>query len=224
MDVTEALRRRRMCRDFDPAASVPRDTLSDLLDLALRAPSAGFSQGTSFVVLDTTDDRDAFWRTATALSGRSEGGARPNAWLRGVGAAPVLIAVCADPSRYTQRYARPDKTHPDSDPAAWPTPFWDVDAGMAVMSLLVGAEAAGLGALFFGVPAQAHSAVGDLLDITEPIRLIGMVALGAPRPPDDSPRGGPRTRSNDRPRREPFEARVRFGVAPSAVPPPVFEP
>lgn len=191
-----------------------------MLGLALRAPTAGFSQGVRFVVLDTEEDRAAFWSVAASLSGRSEGGARPDKWLRGVSAAPVLVAVLADPARYAERYARADKTHPDSDTSAWPTPFWYVDAGMAAMSLLAAAEDAGLGALFFGVPKGAHDAVRELLGVQpESVRLVGMIALGHRRQPDpdDTPgatsRGTPGGARSGRSQREPFETRVRFGTA-----------
>ena len=226
MELTEALGRRRMCRDFDGAKPVPRTDVRRLLGLALRAPTAGFSQGVGFVVLDTESDRAAFWGAAASLSGRSEGGARPDRWLRGVSAAPVLVAVLADPARYAERYARPDKTHPDSDTSAWPTPFWHVDAGMAAMSLLLAAEDAGLGALFFGVPQGAHDAVRELLGVqpSDAAHLVGMVALGHRRQhaaendsrdtPGDAPNGGRTdTARSGRPRRLPFEARVRFGTS-----------
>lgn len=222
MELTEALRRRRMCRDFDPAASVSREWVIGALRLAARAPSAGFSQGTSFVVIDTSEMRDAFWSTATPLSGRSGGGARPDAWLRGVSRAPVLIAVLADPSRYEQRYALADKTHEDSDPASWPTPFWDVDAGMAVMSLLLLAENAGLGALFFGVPARAHAPVRRLLGVGDSERLIGMVAVGSPgerAPGEPAVVSTPGARAG-RPERRSFGRRVRFAGSPPEGPEP----
>jgi nitroreductase len=57
MDVEQAIRRRRMTRAFDPAP-VPRQLLADLLDLARHAPSAGYTQGVSLLVLD---DPARFW-------------------------------------------------------------------------------------------------------------------------------------------------------------------
>ena len=52
-----------------------------------------------------------------------------------------------------RRYAEPDKaaTGLGRSAAAWPVPYWTVDAAFAVMTLLLAAEDAGLGALFFGV-------------------------------------------------------------------------
>ena len=74
--------------------------------------------------------------------------------MRGVSAAPVLIVCCANPQAYLDRYAEPDKGWTDRDPARWPVPYWDVDTGMAALLVLLSAVDQGLGALFFGVPAE----------------------------------------------------------------------
>ena len=67
--------------------------------------------------------------------------------------APVILLPFADPKAYVDRYAEPDKaaTGLGAGTDAWPAPYWTVDASMAVMTLLLAAEDAGLGALFFGV-------------------------------------------------------------------------
>ena len=61
MELREAVRRRRMVRRFDPDVPVPREVVRDLVALAVRAPSAGFSQGWDFVALLDAPDRAAFW-------------------------------------------------------------------------------------------------------------------------------------------------------------------
>ena len=52
MEFEEAVRRRRMVRTYDPDRRVSRERSMRLLELAIRAPSAGFSQGWQFLVLD----------------------------------------------------------------------------------------------------------------------------------------------------------------------------
>ena len=171
MELRDAVRRRRMVRRFDPDRPVDAAVVRDLVSLAVRAPSAGFSQGWDFVVLLDPADRDRFW-AASAGEGPAD------AWLRGVSAAPALVVCCSDPGAYLDRYARPDKGWTDRDPARWPVPYWDTDVAMAAMLLLLGAQDAGLGALFFGVPAERHEAVHAALDLPEGRRLVGVVALG----------------------------------------------
>lgn len=182
MDVTTAVRTRRMCRRFDPARAVPDAVVDELLDLATRAPSAGHTQGWEFVVLSTPPQREVFWDAASGPR------ARPDPWLRGVRAAPVLVLVLSDPGAYLDRYAEPDKGWTDRSLERWPVPFWDTDAAMAAMIILLAAQERGLGALFFGVPADAVPGVRSSLGIPPDLRTVGVVALGHPDPDTPTPR------------------------------------
>nr|WP_277352092.1 nitroreductase family protein [Knoellia sp. DB2414S] len=168
------MRRRRMVRRFDAGRAVSPEALDRVLYAALRAPSAGFSQGWDFVVLTSAAERKAFWSATRDPDSDRE----PDAWLRGVSAAPVLVLCLSDPDAYLDRYALPDKGWTDRDPARWPVPYWDVDTGMAAENMLLAAVDAGLGALFFGVPPEAHGRVKEAHGIPANRRLVGVVALG----------------------------------------------
>lgn len=180
MEFGEAVRRRRMVRAYDPERAVPRAVLDRLLDLAVRAPSAGFSQGRDFVVLTAPADRDRFW-AATA-----DGGA-PDSWLTGMRSAPALLVCLSDPDRYLDRYAEPDKGWADRDPARWPVPYWDTDVAMAAMLLLLGLVDEGLAGCFFGVPPERHDAVREAFGIPADRRLVGVVSAGYAAPDRRSP-------------------------------------
>lgn len=191
-----------MVRRFDPDRPVPAEVVVDLVGLAVRAPSAGFSQGWDFLALLEEGDRTAFW-TATD-DGRPE-----DAWRRGVAAAPALVLCLSHPDAYLDRYALPDKGWTDRDPGRWPVPYWDTDTAMAAMVLLLGAEDAGLGALFFGVPGEHHEAVREALGIPGDRRIVGVVALG-----HEAERVGGSARTR---RRRPLDDVLhvgRFGVSP----------
>jgi len=84
MEFGEVLRRRRMIRSYDMTRPVPPAAIDAVLAAALRAPSAGFTQGISFLVLSSDAERETFWR----LTGDSD-----TAWLRGMRTAPVLVLV-----------------------------------------------------------------------------------------------------------------------------------
>ena len=172
MELSQVVRRRRMVRRFDPDRPVPREVLERILYAAQRAPSAGFSQGWDFVVLEGPAQTEAFWAATR------EGDRAPDAWLRGVSAAPVLVLCLSDPNAYLDRYAEPDKGWTDRDPARWPVPYWDVDTGMAAMLMLLTAVDQGVGALFFGVPPERHERVREAHGIPADRRLVGVVALG----------------------------------------------
>jgi nitroreductase len=95
----------------------------------------------------------------------------------------VLVLVVVDPQAYVQRYAADDKAstglgHASAD---WPVPYWFVDGGAAVMGMLLAAEAAGLGALFFG-QFDHESAVAAEFGVPDGCRSVGTVALGWPAP------------------------------------------
>ena len=173
-----------MVRRFDPDRPVPEAVVRDLVALAVRAPSAGFSQGWDFLVLSDPADRATFWAA-------TDDGSPPDAWQRGVSAAPALVLCLSDPGAYLDRYAEPDKGWADRSTEHWPVPYWDTDVAMAAMVLLLGAQDAGLGALFFGVPVQRHDAVRAALEIPASRRLVGVVALGSEA---ERVGGSPRTR------------------------------
>jgi nitroreductase len=176
-----------MVRRFDPSVPVPHDVVRDLVALAVRAPSAGFSQGWDFVALLDAGDRAAFWDA-------TDHGRPADAWLRGVSAAPALVLCLSDADAYLDRYAEPDKGWTDRSPERWPIPYWDTDTAMAAMVLLLAAEDAGLGALFFGVPGDRHDAVREAHGIPAGRRLVGVVALGKPAAGASRVSGSPRTR------------------------------
>jgi len=65
MELGEAVRRRRMVRSYQPDREVPPELITQALDLATRAPSAGFTQGWDFIVLRTPQQRELFWASTT---------------------------------------------------------------------------------------------------------------------------------------------------------------
>jgi nitroreductase len=179
MELSDAVRQRRMIRTYDPERPVSRAVVDDLLSLAVRAPSAGHTQGWRFLVLDDITSRSSFWAAT------SDGA--PDSWRARLQTAPVLIVVFADPDAYLDRYAEPDKGWVDRDEARWPVPYWDVDAGMAAMILLLGAVDAGLGACFFGVPGERWDALRAAFGVPHVWRPVGVVSLGYPAPDRRSP-------------------------------------
>ena len=152
MEFREVVRRRRMVRRFDPDRPVDREAVVRALQTAIHAPSAGFTQGWDFVVLDTPEQRRRFW---AATADREQ-----DSWMRGVSAAPVLI-VCCSPEAYLDRYAEPDKGWTDRDLRRWPIPYWDVDTGMAALSCCSrpSTRASGPSSSAFRRPRTARSGV-----------------------------------------------------------------
>ena len=180
MELQRAIRTRRMIRSYDPDRPVPRETLEMLLNLAIRAPSAGYTQGWRFLVLDDITSREKFW-SATARDDE------PDAWLRRMHTAPALIVCFSDKDAYLDRYAESDKGWTDRDEARWPVPYWHVDAGMAALLILLGAHDVGLGACFFGVPPESWAAFFETFAVPPGLAPVGVVSLGYPAPDRKSP-------------------------------------
>ena len=182
MELGEAIRRRRMVRAYDAARGVPDDVVDLLLQHAIRAPSAGFSQGWDFLVLRSDADRDRFWESTL-----EDPDAEPDSWLRGMMTAPLLVVCLSDKDRYLDRYAEPDKGWTDRDEARWPVPYWDVDTGMAGLMMLLTAVDAGLGSCFFGIPPAVHDEFRAAFDVPANRTPVGVVSVGYPAPDRRSP-------------------------------------
>lgn len=175
MEFAEAIRRRRMVRSFSGASPAP-DVLDTVLASAVRAPTAGNTQGWDAVVLEGPDQTDGFWDATTTAEWRE----RSPRWP-GLRRAPVVVAVFSDPAAYLARYGEPDKVRSGlgSTHGAWPVPYWDTDAAMAVMVLLLAAVDAGLGACFLG-NFRGEIALKEVLGVPVGLRYFGAVLIGEP--------------------------------------------
>jgi nitroreductase len=173
MEFQEVVRRRRMVRNYAPEPVDPA-LVERVLENALHAPSAGFTQGWAFLLLDTPEDVDRFWEATTPADSSGE----PDSWLRGMRTAPVVVVPLSNKSAYLGRYAEPDKGWTDRDEARWPVPYWHMDAAMASLLMLLTAVDAGLGACFFGIPGSRTSSFREAFGVPEEYTPVGAVTVG----------------------------------------------
>ena len=188
MELSEVIARRHMTRAFTDS---PLDdgVVDDLLSLALRAPSAGNTQGREFVVLEGAEQTDRFWQATTDGAWRSR-----SRRYAGLSRAPVIVLVFADPPPTWPATAEPDKQRPDGEEVEWIVPFWFVDAAFATMHLLLGAADRGIGAAFLG-NFRGEDTLRAWLGVPDRLRWLGAVLLGERAEPD------PPSSSSSRPRR-----------------------
>jgi len=194
MDFQQVVDRRRMFRRYDTTRPVPREVVERIVRNALRAPSAGFSQGSGFLVLDTPSDVARFRRAVTPDRGAEN-------WFAAEVDAPLLIVPLSNKDTYLDRYAMPDKGFTDRSDAWWSAPYWDIDAGFSSLLVLLTAVDEGLGACFFGMPIDRIGAFRDAFGVPPEFTPIGAVSVGYPDEP-------PRDLSA---RRRPVEELVRHG-------------
>jgi nitroreductase len=178
MELQHVLRRRRMVRNFDDRPLDP-DVVERILANGLRAPSAGFSQGWAFLVLEGRPETERFW------SSTFEPDERDGFRWQGLFRAPLLIVALSNKRAYLDRYAEPDKGWTDRDEARWPVPYWDIDTGFAALLMLLTAVDAGLGTLFFGIFDTAR--FRRTFGVPPEYLPIGALAVGHPLPDEPSP-------------------------------------
>jgi len=173
LEFADVVRGRRMSRAFS-SQPVDSELISQIVDLASRAPSAGKTQGWHALII-TSSDTAKFWDDTLAVEKRES-----FRWKQLLDA-PVIALVFADPLAYVERYSEDDKAHTGlgASTEAWPTPYWTVDASFAAMTMLLAAEDAGLGALFFAV-FSGEQQLRARLHVPEAMQLIGAIALGWP--------------------------------------------
>ena len=195
MEFRELLPRRRMVRHYGPER-VRLTQIQRIVSTVRRAPSAGYSQGQRLLVV--TEDRG---RAEVARILGDAGWTRPEdrePWLE---SAPVLVLVCTRENDYHERYRKPDKLQ-DGDEIDWPVPYWFVDAGAALMLLLLAAIDEGLAAGVSGVPREAAAELRASFGIPEDVDVVALVTIGAPAP---DPGWSAITSRRTQPRRAPDE-------------------
>lgn len=168
MEFSETVRRRRMVRNYLPDR-IPDEVLDRVLQAARRAPSAGFTQGQSFVVVTDPERRAAIAGLAHEDDYLAAGF---DPWLS---RAPVHVIVCTSEAAYRKRYSEPDKSSA-GETHDWPVPYWHVDAGASLMLLLLAAVNEGLAAGFAG--SHSLGGIKELLAIPPEVDPIGLVTLG----------------------------------------------
>jgi len=152
------------------------EVVERILRSALRAPSAGFSQGWAFLALTDPADRARFWPFVPTRVEQT-----PT-----MQDAPLVVVPLAHKDAYLQRYAEPDKGWEDRAESRWPAPYWSIDTGMAALLMLLTAVDEGLGACFFGIMPEHLQPFRDEFGVPPAYAPIGGITVGY-RAPDLPP-------------------------------------
>ncbi len=120
-------------------------------------------------------------------------------WPPFMSTAPAHVVVCASEARYHERYNKPDKlAESGGTEIHWPVPYWYVDAGAAMMLILLAAIDEGLAAAFTGHPDQ-EPRLREILGLPEDVVPIGVAFVGKPAPDPKSDTASSRFREQRRP-------------------------
>jgi nitroreductase len=186
VEFSEVVRRRRMVRHYTDEPLDPQ-VIERVLANALRAPSAGFSQGWAFLVLTEAADRARFWPFVPTRVEQT-----PT-----MQDAPLVVVPLAHKATYLERYAEPDKGWEDRAEARWPAPYWFIDTGMAALMMLLTAVDEGLGACFFGIMPEQLDPFRAEFGVPADYAPIGGITVGHRAP--DQPKQGPAVEQRRRP-------------------------
>ena len=178
MELKDAILKRRMVRNFDDKSVAP-EIIERIVDLTRHAPSAGFTQGQSFIVVTEPELRQAIADTCQEEEYVKSG------FAPFVSKAPVLLIPCTSELAYHRRYQETDKTNEDGSEIVWPIPYWFMDIGCAVMIALLAALDEGLVTAFAG--SKDLDTLRSLLKIPAEVTPVGVIAVGYRAPDVPSP-------------------------------------
>jgi nitroreductase len=200
--IEDVLRARRSVRRFKPDA-VPRQLLARVLEVATTAPSASNKQPWRFFVVETRATIDAMAAAVRAALARLEAAvpeesraafaAYGDYFTRFEGAPAVVVPAYRGHAVLSHLV---EERAADLDRALVAAMERDsalVGTSLALMSLLLAAHEAGLGASVMTGPLVAAPALRALLGVPETFGLVALVPVGfpdeAPSPTDRKPIG-----------------------------------
>jgi len=169
MELKETILKRRMVRNFADK-SIDPETIERIVQLTRHAPSAGFTQGQSFVVVTKPELKKAIADTCQEEE-YVRGGFAPF-----ISKAPVLLIPCTSEMTYHRRYQQPDKVDKDGNEIEWPVPYWFMDIGCAVMIALLAAIDEGLVTAFAG--SKDLNTLRAILNMPNEVTPVGVIAVG----------------------------------------------
>lgn len=163
MDFEEVIKSRRTIRKFTDE-DVPDETVREIIETGMLAPSAGNTQSWEFIIV-----RDK--ATKHSLSQEALGQMH-------VFDAPVVIVVAANIKLAEKRYGSRGRDV-----------YCFLSAGAATMNMLLTAVSLGLGAAWVG--SFKERPVQEILKLPDYIRPVGIIPLGHPAEiPEKPPRRG----------------------------------
>jgi FMN reductase [NAD(P)H] len=178
MEFAEVVMKRRAVRRFEDGG-VDREVVERIARLSQRTPSAGFSQGQRLVVVMDRERR----REVARICGEDAYEPLFGPWISECAA---QFIPCVSEAIYHRRYQESDKTD-DGTEIEWPVPYWWVDIGATMQTVMLAAVDEGLGCGFVGTDADGYIALRAALGIPDEFAPIGVMPVGRPLPDVRSP-------------------------------------
>ena len=153
MDVFECIITRASVRSYEKK-DVPNELIGQMLEAAVRAPSAGNIQPWEFIVVKDIEIKKEL--ASAALKQRH------------VEEAPVVIVVCAGHEKSADKYGERGKSL-----------YCIQDTAAAIENMVLTAHSLGLGTCWVG--AFEEDEVRSILNIPQKLRPVALITVGFPR-------------------------------------------
>ena len=154
MDFDEVVKRRKMIREYNSdRQQIPDKIVTNLIENAHRAPSAGHTQVQEFIIVKDSSTKKKLRKAAVNQEYVEQ--------------APLLIVVCSNTSRSAGRYGSRGREF-----------YSIIDGAFASMLILLSAVNEGIGACFVG--AFEDTKVSQILELPKDVRPIGIICIGYP--------------------------------------------
>ena len=162
MEFFEALSTRRSIRRYQERP-IEEEKLRAVLDAVRASPSWANQQCPRLVVVKDAETKRGISELSYLESFFATKGYKSNPAMKALAQAPVVLVLCADPTQ---------------SGAIRGQDYYLADTGIAAQSLMLAANAQGLGTVFVGIFQEEP--LRDLLGIPETIRVVGLFPLGYP--------------------------------------------
>lgn len=162
MDAMDAINTWNSTRKFQDKP-VEKEKLHAILEAVRRAPSWANMQCWKLIVVEDDGMKRNLSDLAFVEAFFAPLGYKSNPAQKGIVQAPLVIVLCADPSRSGK---------------LWDQSYYMTDAGIASQNLMLAAHSLGLGTVFVGVFEEEK--IKALLEIPEEIRIVGLFPIGYP--------------------------------------------
>lgn len=160
MDFQEVIKSRRTIRKFTDE-DVPDETIRQIIEAGILAPSAGNIQSWEFIIVR---DKTTKYNLSQEALGQMH-----------VLESPVVIVVAANTKTAEKRYGSIGRDV-----------YCFLSAGAAIQNMLLTAVSLGLGAAWVG--SFKERAVQEILKLPAEIRPVGIITLGRPAETPDMPK------------------------------------
>lgn len=160
MEFFEVAGTRRSIRRYSDRP-VEQEKLDAVLEAVRQSPSWSNKQCPRFIIVRDAESRASLSALSSVEAIIAPMGYRANPARKALAEAPIVVVACADPAHSGQLHGQD---------------YYLVDVGIAAQSLMLAANAKGLGTVFVGIFDEAG--VKGILGIPDNVRVVGLFPLG----------------------------------------------